>query len=148
MHGVSGTPPDSMLENPHVTRVSGDSTAGFHRRIWLGGPPSPSLAYADVRDERRREAYSWGGLTSGAGSRALWMLLLPFMLANVAFWMYPAATRPDEPPWRSWARDCAAALQRLFSLSLTVALTLSVVNVGDRLCRAGMRRLPGVRGAE
>jgi len=118
-----------MLENPHVTRVSGDSTAGFYRRIWLGGPPSPSLAYVDIPDERHREAYSWGGLTSGAGSRALWMLLLPFMLANVAFWMYPAATRPDEPRWRSWARDCAAALQRLFSLSLTVALTLSAVNV-------------------
>ena len=130
VHGVSGTPPDSMLENPHVTRVSGDSTAGFYRRIWLGGPPSPSLAYTDIRDERRREAYSWGGLTSGAGSRALWMLLLPFMLANVAFWMYPAATLPDEEPrWRSRARDFAAALQRLFSLSLTVALTLSVVDV-------------------
>jgi hypothetical protein len=133
VHGVSGTPPDSMLENPHVTLVSGDSTAGFYRRIWLGGRPSPSLAYADIPGERRREAYAWGGLTSGAGSRALWMLLLPFMLANVAFWMYPAATRPDEPRWRSQARDCAAALQRLFSLSLTVALTLSAVNVATDL---------------
>src|SRR6516165_7990160 len=76
VHGVSGTPPDSMLENPHVTLVSGDSTAGFYRRMWLGGPPSPSLGYADVAGERRREAYSWGGLTSGAASRALWLLLL------------------------------------------------------------------------
>jgi hypothetical protein len=44
------------------------------------------------------------------------MLLLPFMLANVAFWMYRAATLPpdEEPRWRPWARDCAAALQRLF----------------------------------
>src|ERR1051326_6409628 len=100
VHGVSGTPPDSMLENPHVTSVSGDSTAGFYRRIWLGGEPSSSLTYADIPDERRREAYSWGGLTSGAGSRALWMLLLPFMLANVAFWMYPVATLPpdQQPP--------------------------------------------------
>jgi hypothetical protein len=120
-----------MLENPHVTSVSGDSTAGFYRRIWLGGEPSPSLTYADIPNERRREAYSWGGLTSGAGSRALWMLLLPFMLANVAFWMYPTATLPpdQEPRWRSPARDFAAALQRLFSLSLTVALTLSAVDV-------------------
>jgi hypothetical protein len=131
VHGVSGTPPDSMLENPHVTWVSGDSTAGFYRRIWLGGQPSRSLTYADIPNECRREAYSWGGLTSGAGSRALWMLLLPFMLANVAFWMYPAATLPPgkEPRWRSPARDFAAALQRLFSLSLTVALTLSAVDV-------------------
>jgi len=131
VHGVSATPPDSMLENPHVTSVSGDSTAGFYRRIWLGGEPSRSLTYADIPNKRRREAYSWGGLTSGASSRALWMLLLPFMLANVAFWMYPAATLPpgEEPRWRSPARDFAAALQRLFSLSLTVALTLSAVDV-------------------
>ena len=120
-----------MLENPHVTSVAGDSTTGFYRRVWLGGQPSRTLSYADIPDERRREAYSWGGLTSGAGSRALWMLLLPFMLANVAFWMYPAATLPpgQEPRWRSPARDIAAALQRLFSLSLTVALTLSAVDV-------------------
>src|SRR6266487_6884031 len=111
---ISATPPDSMLENPHVTSVSGDSTAGFYRRIWLGGEPSRSLTYADLPNKRRREAYSWGGLTSGASSRALWMLLLPFMLANVAFWMYPAATLPpgEEPRWRSPARDFAAALQR------------------------------------
>lgn len=99
-----------MLENPHVTLVSGDSTAGFYRRIWIGGQPPPSLTYADIPGKRRREAYSWGGLTSGAGSRALWMLLLPFMLANVAFWMYPAATRKGESWWCSPARDFAAAL--------------------------------------
>jgi hypothetical protein len=62
------------------------------------------------------------------------MLLPPFMLANVAFWMFPAATLPpdEEPRWRSWARDFTAALQRLFSLSLTVALTLSAVDVASR----------------
>jgi hypothetical protein len=44
------------------------------------------------------------------------MLLIPFMLANVPFWMYPANTLPpdEEPRWRPWTRDCAAALQRLF----------------------------------
>jgi hypothetical protein len=131
VHGVSATPPDSMLQNPNVTLVSGDSTAGFYRRVWLGGQPSPDLPYADVPGQRHREAYSWGGLTSGAGSRALWLLLLPFMLANVAFWMYPAATLPPgaEARWRSVARDIAAALQRLFSLSLTVAITLSSVDL-------------------
>jgi hypothetical protein len=52
----------------------------------------------------------------GAGSRASWMLLIPFMLANVPFWMYPANTLPpdEEPRWHPWTRDCAAALQRLF----------------------------------
>lgn len=136
VHGVSGTPPESMLENPHVTLVSGDATAGFYRRVWLAGPPSALPGEAGTAKDPRREAYSWGGLTSGAGSRALWMLLLPFMLANVAFWMYPAATirpREKEPWWRSPARDVTTALQRLFALSLTVTLTLSVVNVATDL---------------
>ncbi|MGN6795501.1 MAG: hypothetical protein ACTHJW_24175, partial [Streptosporangiaceae bacterium] len=138
VHGVSGTPPEDMLENPHVSRVSGDGTAGFYRRLWLGGKPPDDSPYADV-PKRRREAYSWGGLTSGAGSRALWMLLLPFMLANVAFWMYPAPTLPGEnkSSWpgrlRSVNRDLSSALQRLFSLSLTVALTLSAAGVATDL---------------
>src|SRR5262249_9598073 len=93
-----------------------------------------NVPYADEPGLRRREAYSWGGLTSGAGSRAWWMLLLPFMLANVAFWMFPAATLPNEKTrWPSRARDLASALQRLFSLSLTVSLPLSVVSVATDL---------------
>lgn len=132
IHGVAATPPEEMLENPHVNRVSGDSTAGFYRRLWVNGLPT-GVPYADEVGRRRREAYSWGGLTSGAGSRAWWMLLLPFMLANVAFWMFPAATLPDEKPWLSRIRDLASAAQRLFSLSLTLALTLSAVDVATDL---------------
>lgn len=115
-----------MLENPQVARVAGDAESGFYRRRWVGGPPDPALPYAD-RPGRRREAYSWGGLTSGAASRTMWLLLLPFMLANVAFWMYPAAAPPGRPRWWAPARDLSAALQRLFALSLTVAFTLSLV---------------------
>ena len=136
IHGVSGTPPSETLNDPQVICVSGDSTAGFFRRVWLGGPPPATLADADVpaagdRAAFRREAYSWGGLTSGSGSRALWMLLLPFMLANLAFWMYPEA-RPSEPRLRR-PRDSSAALQRLFSLSLTVTLILVAVNLSTDL---------------
>src|SRR5512140_3800032 len=89
IHGVSGTPPDVVLGNPHVELVSGDATAGFYRRSWLGGPPPADLPYADVPRLRHREAYAWGGLTSGGSIRVLWLLLLPFMLANVAHWMHP-----------------------------------------------------------
>jgi hypothetical protein len=67
IHGVSGTPPADSLNDPNVTCVSGDPTAGFYRRVWLGGPPPESLPYADVPAGRgpqarqvafRREAYS------------------------------------------------------------------------------------------
>src|SRR5262249_25667435 len=47
--------------------------------------------------DRRIEGYSWGGLTSRSASRALWVLMLPFALANVSGWMcrpYVWGSRP------------------------------------------------------
>jgi hypothetical protein len=87
VHGVSGTPPDRMLQHPRVRRVAGDSRAGFYRRHWTHRASALDTA-AD-----RVEAYSWGGLTAGNGGRALWLLLLPFLLVNVAFWALPATDR-------------------------------------------------------
>ena len=86
VHGVSGTPPEGELGHPAVLRVAGDKLAGFYRRVWetgqgCGDPPG-----------FRREGYSWGGLTSGDNKRALWLLLLPFMLLNMAFYMDPEHT--------------------------------------------------------
>jgi len=131
IHGVSGTPPDNMLGHPHPRLVAGDGVAGFYRRWWPGG--RPTCDDRDVEARRHREAYSWGGLTSGAGSRALWLLLLPFMLLNVAFYMTP---RPpvqdqDEPGsgGRRLLRRVGAAAQRLLALTLTGSLVLSVIGL-------------------
>jgi hypothetical protein len=124
IHGVSGTPPDEMLGHPHPRQVAGDGMAGFYRRWWPGGQPTGEDA--DVEDVRRREAYSWGGLTSGAASRALWLLLLPFMLLNVGFYMTP---RPLTQDGGSRWRKASASIQRLLALTLTLALVLSVVGV-------------------
>jgi hypothetical protein len=133
IHGVSGTPPDDMLGHPHPRLVAGDGVAGFYRRWWPGG--RPTCDDRDVETRRHREAYSWGGLTSGAGSRALWLLLLPFMLLNVAFYMTP---RPpvqdrdrDKPGTRARGllRRVSATAQRLLALTLTGSLVLSVVGL-------------------
>src|SRR5919197_2248087 len=124
VHGVSGTPPEEMLCHPHPRQVAGDGMAGFYRRWWPGGPPTGEDR--DVAGQRRREAYSWGGLTSGAASRALWLLLLPFMLLNFAFYMTP------RPPWQdrgSALREASAGAQRLLALTFTSSLVLSVVGV-------------------
>ncbi|NEE51179.1 hypothetical protein G3M55_42070, partial [Streptomyces sp. SID8455] len=69
------------------------------------------------RDEPVAEAYCWSGLTSGNGSRALWLLLLPFMVVNLAHWMRPTATG------RRRAVRLYGVLVRLIALSLTVLLT-------------------------
>lgn len=116
VHGVSGTPPEVLLEHPKdlIRRVSGDADAGFYRRWYLGG------STRDAPGERHVEAYSWGGLTSGPATRALWLLLLPFTLVNLAHWMLPRAHAR-----RRFAAGAVRAL-RLLGLSFTLTLLLAV----------------------
>ena len=129
VHGVGGTTPQEMLGDPRTVRITGDGTAGIHRRTddadaeerfgESRGDPSADLA-------RRRpipEAYCWSNLTSGNSARALWLLLLPFMVANLAHWMRPAA------PARHPAQRVYDVLVRLVALSLTVLLTAAACEV-------------------
>ncbi len=115
VHGVSGTPPEEMLAHPAplLKRVAGDAKAGFWRRWYPGGTSH------DQPDRRHLEAYSWGGLTSGPATRALWVLLLPFTLVNLAHWMVP--------PYRRDGRLGIAAVTvlRLIGLSFTVTVMIA-----------------------
>jgi len=90
IHGVSGTPPQAMLGSPTLVyptavRAAGDDNAGFYRREFQDGRPWDGV-----------EAFSWGGLTSGGALRALWLLLAPFLFANVAFWTAPVPLGVDK----------------------------------------------------
>src|SRR3954447_7512250 len=88
IHGVSGPDPISILETPAVFHVAGDAVTGFVRR--LGGN---SYGATDVADKgwpnRRLEAFSWRGVSSGSASRALWLLLMPFAFLHFAAPMAP-----------------------------------------------------------
>src|SRR5690349_23385891 len=121
VHGVAGTAPEAVLGHPNVVRVAGNAEAGFFRRLWEAASTSADTA------RQRREGYSWGGLTSGDNSRALWLLLLPFMLLNVAFFMVPHERvrnpEPTDEPGDRRARALDGAVQvlhRLLALSFTV----------------------------
>ncbi|MFI9202219.1 hypothetical protein [Streptomyces sp. NPDC053048] len=118
VHGVSGTPPEASLGHPRVTLVAGDARAGFYRREWENKDTAQDTA------EFRREAYSWGGLTSGNGQRALWLLLLPFMFLNMAYYTDPGHT-VDRPSRRVRLRAC---VQRLLAFSLTGTYVLAAVS--------------------
>ena len=136
VHGVAGTAPESVLEHPHAAQVAGNEDAGFLRRLWEARSVS-----ADT-PRRRREAYSWGGLTSGDNTRALWLLLLPFMLLNVAFYMTPYRRPPGSTDRTDRRRDrAAAAVQRVLALSFTATFTLTTIGVAMDLvgwqCAAG-----------
>jgi len=81
IHGVGGAPATDNLESPAVLQVAGDRHAGFYR-AWYPGGTAENRPY--------QEAYCWGRLNVQASWSALWLLLLPFGLVNVAHWALPA----------------------------------------------------------
>lgn len=114
VHGVSATGPDDLLDRPHVQQVAGDRRGGFYR-------PRPEQYDSGHADGVALEAYRWNNLPAGTAVRTLSMvILLPFMLINLAIWMRPAGAGP-EPVFK--------ALCRLFALSLTAMYVLSVVGI-------------------
>jgi hypothetical protein len=114
VHGVGGTTPQAMLGDPHLVQLTGDTVAGTYRR-W---PDRKAETHPeDYRDDAVQEAYSWAGLTSGTSSRALWLLLLPFMFANLAHWMRPPAPR------HAHGQKLYDVTVRVVAVSLTVLLT-------------------------
>ncbi|KIF73166.1 membrane protein, partial [Streptomyces sp. 150FB] len=120
VHGVGGTTPQEMLDDARTVRITGDNTAAVYRRA----------ADADAEQHPERyldrpipEAYSWANLTSGNSSRALWLLLLPFMVVNLAHWMRPATQGLPR------SRRLYGVWVRLVALTLTVLLTAAACEV-------------------
>lgn len=118
VHGVSGTPPRSMLGKQDVRPVVDD-----HGRV-VGGKGSAFFRPTAQADDQPRilEAYSWSAFTSGGRrtrdvARALWLTLLPFALINVASW-----TEPGDPQKHVGTRRVAEAALRLLALALTCVL--------------------------
>ncbi|MEV6106346.1 hypothetical protein AB0M28_16730 [Streptomyces sp. NPDC051940] len=118
VHGVGGTTPERMLGDPRTVLVTGDSTAGIYRRRDDVDAESAAGRTAPVP-----EAYCWSNLTSGNGARALWLILLPFMVANLAHWARPAASA------RHRGQHVYDVLVRLLALTLTVLLVAAAAEV-------------------
>jgi hypothetical protein len=122
VYGVSGPLPGSVLQFPEpvVTLVNGNADSGFWRRWRLGGP------HQDEPDSHHLEGFCWGGLTSRAHWQALWLLVLPFTLVNIAHWML---LPHDGKTGSATAMRWAIALLRLLALSFTVTLMFSAAEV-------------------
>jgi hypothetical protein len=113
IHGVGGAPPSDNLETPNTLQVAGDGTAGFYRPWYPGGT---------ARGRPRREAYCWGGLNTRATSRAFYLLLISFMLINVAHWALPGRTT-------NLVNVLSRAVLRLLGLAVTVAFFITTATV-------------------
>ncbi|WP_447041845.1 hypothetical protein [Streptomyces sp. DSM 118878] len=109
-----------MLDDPRTVRISGDETAAVFRRT---EDADAERRPDDYRGKPVPEAYVWCNLTSGNGSRALWLLLLPFMVVNLAHWMRPTSRR------RRRLVRTYGLLVRLIGLTLTVLLTAAACEV-------------------
>lgn len=174
IHGVANTPPHGTLELPaaDVMQSDGDALGSFWTLTPEAAARDRALPPGDVhalRHDVRREAYSWGamarlgGLPLGGavggvvriGIRVLWAAIVPFGLANVAYWarrvpLPDAGARPARPaPPRAGPGgrgavlpEATAALTRLFALALTLLLaaaasTVVLSTVGTECMRAG-----------
>ena len=137
IHGVGGTTAETLLDHPQPVQVSGDDRAGFFRHPDPPGTDRPGKCPDATESESREhnlEAYSWGGLTSRSATRALWILLLPFTLTNVAGWMVVRrGQRSDDeaaPLKDKSAPDRLAGLQeRLIRVVALLCTVLTVVGV-------------------
>ena len=121
-HGVSGTPPESMLDARMVVQVGGDDRGRFFQACDVLGNARPrvdDLVVDGRRYTRYREGYHWGKMTSGGLKQALWAVLLPFALVNLGQWMVP--------PTSSAAGNRAVAVLRGLVRSIGIALTVLIM---------------------
>lgn len=110
VHGVSGTPPGSMLDRPHVVQVGGDDESRYFRSTDASGAELPG------DDGQVLEAYHWGRLTSGSRVKALWLVLLPFGMVNAAQFMLLPVGNHRFAAFVQWVCRC---LLRLLAILLT-----------------------------
>lgn len=121
VHGVSGTPPRDILYTDPV-RYGRKSVATHRYR-----PPSRDPCFDT-------SAFDWANLTSGSRITALWILLAPYALANVAGWMAGWNRNPtsEEGPGdhQSWHRRLGRMAIRCAGLGLTSLFVAQALTSG------------------
>ena len=92
------------------------------------GSTTPPPLYPSGDWRKVPEAYSWGGLTSGLESRALWLLFLPFIFINLAHWMLPPTLRiVGPPPPRSACCDSSRCRSRLTLMLASAVAAMDIM---------------------
>lgn len=139
VHGVGGWSSESTLQASEVTQVAGDRLSGFYRRpgpLRAGDPPgSASAARGPVL-----EAFNWGLYSTQTAIQALWLILLPLAVVNLAGWMIPGrqdnrATEAGPGDQRrpslseGTSHGTAGRILRVLGLLLTAELMLGAVGV-------------------
>ena len=129
VHGISGTSAESLVDAVAAVDVAGDGVGRFVRPAdRLRRPASgPALLVAGQPVSRTVEGYVWGSMTSGGWAKALWALLFPFALANVAHWMLPPL--PSGSAWSGTARTLGVLLRALLRVSALLLTCLLIAQL-------------------
>ena len=145
VHGVSGTPPEEMLETHHARQEAGDEYSRFFVAVDCFGdkPPDP------VEDGKgphvrstRLEGFHWGRYTSGNWRQALWLALIPFGMVNAAQFMLS----PPSTLWERFFHTVVGGALRLLAFGLTATFALAGASISiDLIAR---QRLAETRLAE
>lgn len=122
MHGIGGPDPGGVLGcEPGSTPVVS----------WRSEARSRS-AVRRCAGENEVHLYHWSPLTSGSRTFALWPLLLPFTLVNLAGWMAPSRRRPGPARLhRAAAVVVGLATTAAASVWLVLAALIVWAEVGD-----------------
>lgn len=122
IHGIGGGEATTLLDAGPGERFGGDGLAGFFR--------SRPASHTRTLPRTEREVFVWGNLNSGEVTRAFWLLLLPIMLVNLAYWMRPRRLGGAPSPGHRMANRGYDIVVRAHALGLTVLLTLAAVGIG------------------
>lgn len=112
IHGVSGTPPADMLGGPVV------ADDRFNHE--------PPLVHRPVGGDGSLVSFRWASRTSGTAASAMWLLLIPYMLVNLAGWALGPA--PDRRHRASVAAVRISGL--LLTLVFAMVTATGVIGVG------------------
>ncbi|HEY4021930.1 MAG TPA: hypothetical protein VGM75_24815 [Pseudonocardiaceae bacterium] len=128
VHGILGTTPEDLVDAVAAVDVAGDGKGRLVRPADRLRRPAPGpVLKAEGRPlPRTVEGYVWGGLTSGGAAKAIWALLFPFSLANMASWMLPPVS---EGRLGKTLAMCCRALLRVGALLLTMLLIGQLASV-------------------
>jgi hypothetical protein len=119
VHGVGGPSPQSVMGCP----PSAPAVA-----TWRSTPDAVTAVRCSPIDDTVL-AYDWRPLTSGSVAFALWPLLLPFCLVNLAGWMHPA-------PARSWRGRASRVTAVWIGWTATVASVVWLMWAGQALAQS------------